>query len=140
MRSALVPSLAAVLMILGARHVSAAPQAAPKAADAPRVTVSGCLSGGPGKFVLTNVVAAGAGKEETGRGGPPPALARSYALVPRDGLSLTPYAGHRVEVTGTVTELEPGAADDAARGKGSREPTASLAVASVKSISPICLQ
>jgi hypothetical protein len=107
--------------------------------DGDQVILTGCLGGGPSKFVLTNVaMAANKGQKPSGT----PALAASYNLLPRDGVALAPHVGHRVEVTGVITAMPtPGEEDaDDKTGRGAKGPTAQFAVTSLKMISPLCLQ
>jgi hypothetical protein len=134
-----------LMVVLAAVFASAAAVLAQDASPKPdgkQVILSGCLGGGPSKFVLTNVaMAAPAGNKGENPSGTP-ALAASYDLTPRDGLALAPHVGHRVELTGVITAApKPGesAASDTG-GRGAKLPAAQFAVSSLKMISPICLQ
>ncbi len=110
--------------------------------DAKLVKVIGCLSGGPSKFILTNAAPADAparGERPTGTAG----VVTSYDLNPRDGVSLAPHIGHRVEVTGVVGDVTKAPAGDAPPQPGrprDRGLTAQFAVTSVRMVSPICLE
>lgn len=99
------------------------------------VAISGCLSGSPGAFVLTNVSAANTGDAKdrpVGTAG----LADAYSLQPRGGVALDAHVGHRVQLVGVV--VEPGTKPDApTKAKG---PTAQFAVTAVKMISPVCIE
>src|SRR5688572_385592 len=94
--SCVVAMLAAVS--LGAQAaVRSDTQAKPD--DAKVITIAGCLRGGPSVFVLTNASSVAAGKDKPAGVA---AIAEAYALVPRDGVTLAPHLGHRVELVGVV--------------------------------------
>ena len=129
-----------------ASAAGAVAQDAGRKPDAESVILTGCLGGGPSKFVLTNVAMAAPGDNKGQKPSGTPALAASYDLVPRDGLALTPHVGHRVELTGVIVASPkpgetPAAADapDKTTGRAAL-PTAQFAVSSLKMISPLCLQ
>jgi len=136
-----------------------------KADDAKVLTISGCLGGGPTNFTLSNIVAAAAPSDKkddrktVGTAG----LLDSYVLMPRDGLALAPHVGHRVELTGVVVPPATKGDDDAkievkettqvqrenapdsktettTRARIARGSEAQFAVASLKMISPVCIQ
>jgi len=136
-----------------------------KADDAKVMTVSGCLSGGGSDFILTNAVAATAPsdkkdeKKAVGTSG----VVDSYALVPREGVTLAPHVGHRVELVGVVVDAAKKGDDDAkvkiedktkvkredapdsktettTKARIPRGPNAQFAVTSVKMISPVCVE
>lgn len=136
-----------------------------KADDAKVLTISGCLGGGPTNFTLSNIVAASTpgdkkdDRKTVGTAG----LLDSYVLMPRDGIALAPHVGHRVELTGVVvppatnddddakievkerTEVQRENAPDSktettTRARIARGPEAQFAVASLKMISPVCIQ
>lgn len=106
-----------------------------KADEGKTLTLSGCLSGGAGGFVLSNAIAIERGAD--GKPAPSSAsVARTYDLAPREGLALAPYVGHRVEVTGVASPpRDPG--ESKAAGK---EPRPLFTLSAVKSVSPLCLQ
>lgn len=138
-----------------------------KADDAKVVTVDGCLSGSGSSFILTNAVAATVAgdkdkkdaKKTVGTSG----VVSSYALVPREGVTLAPHIGHRVELVGVVinpatkgdddakvkvedkTKVERDNAPDSkskttTKSEIARGPNAQFAVTSVKMISPVCIE
>ena len=141
--SIMVRVLTSVALVLCAT-ASLAAQAAParaQAADAKAITITGCLSGGAPGFVISNVLAARAPGEKGARTSVDNDLLESYALVPRDGVTLAPHVGHRVEIVGSVVEdAKKGEEAGTARGRIPRGPTAQFAVTSVKMISPVCIQ
>ena len=110
-----------------------------KADDAKVMTIAGCLRGGPSVFVLTNASAAPApaGKEKPAGA----AIAEAYALVPRDGVTLAPHLGHRVELVGVVVAVpaqDPKTGATRARVPG--VPSEQFAVTSLKMVSPVCIE
>ena len=136
-----------------------------KTDDAKVLTVSGCLGGGPTNFTLSNVVAAAAPSDKkddrktVGTSG----LLEAYALMPQAGVALAPHVGHRVELTGVVVPPATKGDDDAkievtertqvqrenapdsktettTKARIARGPEAQFAVASLKMVSPVCLQ
>ena len=135
-----------------------------KADDAKVLTITGCLGGGPTNFSLSNVVAATPGDTKDDRKAVGTAgLLDSYVLMPRDGIALAPHVGHRVELTGVVVPPATKGDDDAkievkettqvqrenapdsktettTRARIARGPEAQFAVASLKMISPVCIQ
>lgn len=131
-------------LVAAATTIYAQDTNAGRADGAKLVKVTGCLSGGPSKFVLTNAAIGQApgttGEQATGTSG----IVSSYELTLRDGVSLAPHVGRRVELTGVVGEILKEAEDDApaqgVRPRGPRGLTAQFAVTSVRMISPICLE
>ena len=136
-----------------------------KADDAKVMSLSGCLGGGPTNFTLSNVVAAAApnDKKNDGKAVGTAGLLDSYVLVARDGVALAPHVGHRVELTGVVVPPATKGDDDAkvevtertqvqrenapdsktettTKARIARGPEAQFAVASLKMISPVCIQ
>jgi len=136
-----------------------------KADDAKVMTVSGCLSGGPTTFILTNVVAASvpADKKDDRKTVGTSGSADAYALVPRDGVALAPHVGHRVELVGVVVAAAKKGDDDAkvevrertevnrenapdsktettTKARIARGPSAQFAVTSLKMVSPVCIE
>ena len=136
-----------------------------KADDAKVMTISGCLGGGPSSFTLSNVVSAtspGDKKSEGKAVGTSGAL-DSYVLTARDGVSLAPHVGHRVELMGVVVPPATKSDDDAkvevkeetrvkredapdsktettTKARIARGAEAQFAVTSLKMISPVCIQ
>ena len=134
-----------------------------KADDARVMAIRGCLGGGAPNFVLTNVVAAELPEGKGGERARASAPVNSYALVPREGLSLAAHVGQRVELVGVVveaaqkgegdakievrekTEVERDGAPDTrtettTKARIARGPTAQFAVTSAKMISPVCIE
>jgi hypothetical protein len=139
---ALMCSFAAIVVAVAA----VAAQDGKKTDAAESVILSGCLGGGPSKFVLTNVTIATTADNKGQKPSGVPTLAASYDLLPRDGVSLAAHVGHRVELTGVIMAApKPGSAPDAGAkdrttGRVPPGPSAQFAVTSLKMISPICLQ
>ena len=132
-----------------------------KADDATILAISGCLSGGPTSFTLSNVVAASVPNRKDDR--KTTGLLDSYALLPRDGVALAPHVGHRVELTGVVIPPATKGDDDAkievkeqtqvkrenapdskaettTKARLARGPEAQFAVTALKMVSPVCIQ
>jgi hypothetical protein len=117
-------------------------------ASAKSIVVTGCVTGGPAAFTLTNAMAANAtGKpgEAVGTSG----ISSSYDLSARAGVDLAPHVGHKVEITGTPAEASaaPGAgaagspaATSPAAGSpaAGKTPAAKLTVTAVKMVSASC--
>jgi len=108
-----------------------------KADEAKVITIAGCLRGGPSVFVLTNASAAPAGKDKVVGA---PAIADAYALVPRDGVTLAPHIGHRVELVGVVAATAPDPKTGTTRARIPGVPSEQFAVTSVKMVSPVCIE
>lgn len=130
-----------------------AEQAAPQGGGEKLVRISGCVGGWPAKFYLTNATAADAAEKKGGKPAGTTGVVTNYELTARDGVSLAPHVGHRVELTGVITGMakggvEPGAEEkevpDTAAARAAREKskglTAQFAVTAVKMVSPLCLQ
>jgi hypothetical protein len=136
-----------------------------QADDAKVMTISGCLTGGPSKFVLTNVATAQVPSKPGDKDDKPVGTSGavvSYDLVGREGFSFTPYVGQKVELVGVVVKAANGDddakvevrektevdRDDAPDSKSevttkariARGPSPQFAVTSLKSVSPVCLQ
>ena len=134
-----------IFALMAATAVGA--QVAAKPGDTKAVTLAGCLGGGASQFVLTNVTAAAAKAGEKNAAAPS-GLAESYDLVSSQGVSLAPHVGHRVELTGVISEAVSGDAkaprkgeqDPVTRARAPREPLPRFTVSSLKRVSPICLQ
>ena len=81
---------------------------APAKSDAPKpVLLSGCLTGGPSSYILSNVavtrVAHVAADRPVGTSG----ASTSYSLTARDGVDLGDYVGKKVEVSGSLLPPQP---------------------------------
>src|SRR5688572_32378506 len=83
---------------------------APKA-DAKAVLLSGCLTGGPSSYTLSNVsISRGAHESAPDRPVGTSGASTSYNVIARDGVDLGDYIGKKVEVTGTLMPATPAAA------------------------------
>jgi hypothetical protein len=138
-----------------------------KADDAKVMTITGCVSGGPTDFVLTNVTAsqipAKGDNDKDKKAVATSGVVESYALVPREGVALAPHVGHRVELVGVVVDAKSKGDDDAkiqirerskverenapdskaettTKAKIARTDSPQFAITSLKMVSPICLQ
>ena len=79
------------------------PSATTARPDAARpVLLSGCLTGGPSSYTLSNVAVTRVAHETADRPVGTSGASTSYSLVPRDGVDLGDYVGKKVEVTGTI--------------------------------------
>lgn len=133
-----------------------------KADDAKVITLTGCLSGGPTTFTLTNAMPVEANKpsdKPIGTSG----TASAYLLTPREGVTFAPHVGQKVEVSGVIvaaagpggkeaqvevrerTEIRRDGAPDArseatTKTTIARGATDRFSVASIKLVSPVCLQ
>lgn len=116
----------------------------PAGADKP-IMVTGCISGGPAAFTLTNAMAAGAAAGD--KPGDKPAagavgtagISSSYDLTARAGVDLSSHVGHKVEITGTPAPAaaSPGAATSPGA-PGSKPAAPKLTVTAVKMMSTTC--
>jgi hypothetical protein len=93
-------------MPLAAQQKPAAPSAQAKADAAKPVLLSGCLTGGPSSYTLSNVAVTRVAHEAADRPVGTAGASTSYSLVARDGVDLGDYVGKKVEVTGTLTPAE----------------------------------
>lgn len=133
-----------------------------KADDAKEMTLTGCLSGGPTAFTLTNAMPVEANKSRDkpiGTAG----TASAYLLTPREGVTFAPHVGQKVEVSGVIvaaakpgdkeakvevrerTEVRREGAPDSksettTKTTIARGATEQFSVASIKLVSPVCLQ
>src|SRR5262245_39620691 len=86
-----------------------------KSDDAKVVTMTGCVSGGPQAFILTNAVFADQARKGSkddkavGTSG----SSGVYALTPNEGVDLKSQLGHKVEVIGAIIPAKDG--DDDAK-------------------------
>ena len=121
-----------------AAQAAVPPATQPKADEAKAITIAGCLRGGPTLFVLTNASAVPAGKDKPAGAA---AVADAYALVAREGVTLAPHVGHRVELVGVVVKDDPAdAKTGASRARTPGIPTAQFSVTSLKMVSPVCIE
>lgn len=136
-----------------------------KSDDAKVVTMTGCVTGGPQAFILTNAVFADNRKDDKKSDKPVGTSGSSgvYALLPNEGVDLKSQLGHKVEIVGAIVPAAKDDDDDAKlevrqRTRVDREDApdaksetrseirvprgehAQFAVASVKMLSPICLE
>jgi len=118
------------------------------------VLMSGCLTGGPSSYTLSNVAVTRVAHEAADRPVGTSGASTSYSLTARDGVDLGDYIGKKVEVSGTLMPPAPapkGAAADpkttqteSAEGKVQARATVAaatdpkLAVTSVKLLSATC--
>ena len=76
-------------------------RSSPPPADSKIVTMSGCLTGGPSSYTLSNVTVTGAAHDRpnvpVGTSG---ATTMSYRVRGRDGVNLAPHVGKKVEIRG----------------------------------------
>jgi hypothetical protein len=159
--------LCGCVLALAATSFAAAQEPARKGdtrakADEAKVTLTGCVSGGPTTFMLTNVSVVEPNKS-TDRPVGTTGTASAYVLAPREGVTFASHVGQKVEVSGVVVPAAAGSDKDAkvevrerteVRRDGAPEPKAGattrttvakgptdqFAVASIKLVSPICLQ
>jgi hypothetical protein len=131
--------------------------------DAKVRTFSGCLTGGPTKFTLTNVEAVPPPGKTSDKPVGTSGRAVAYVLTAPEGVTFVPHVGQKVEVSGVLvppakdgdkdadveirerTEIEREGAPDSesetrTRARIPRGSTEQFAVASIKMISPVCLQ
>jgi hypothetical protein len=66
------------------------------------VVLSGCLTGGPSSFTLSNVAVTRVAHEAADRPVATSGASTSYSLTGRDGVDLGDYVGKKVEVTGML--------------------------------------
>jgi hypothetical protein len=137
-----------------------------QADDAKVTTISGCLTGGPSKFTLTNVATAQVPVKPGDNDDKPVGTAGavvSYDLVGREGFSFAPHVGQKVELVGVVVKAANGGDDDAkvevrertevdredapdsksettTKARIARGPSPQFSVTSLKMVSPVCLQ
>lgn len=128
--------------ILGAQAPAQQPPAAPSAAEANKVTISGCVKPGAAadSFVLSNAVTtpAAPGRETaptTGTTG----STKSYNIVVKPGEELSKHVNHKIEVTGTLSAARPpSAAPAAATPPAADQPTETVTVQSLKMVAMTC--
>jgi hypothetical protein len=79
------------------------PSPAPAKPDAAKpVLLSGCLTGGPSSYTLSNVAVTRVAHEAADRPVGTSGASTSYSLTARDGVDLVDYLGKKVEVTGSL--------------------------------------
>ena len=123
---------------------------APKADTAKTFTVTGCLQAGAdaSTFTLTNVKSAQAAAKPAETPAAPEAVgtagaAKTYELVAKEGVNLTPHVGHQVEITASPAPAAgradtPGAPETAAPAAGAKPKAQRVTVSAIKHISPSC--
>ena len=106
---------------------------APAKADAAKpVLLSGCLTGGPSSYILSNVAVTRVAHEAANRPVGTSGASTSYSLTARDGVDLGDYVGKKVEVSGSLLPPQP-------QKTAVPDPTdPKLAVTSVKLLSATC--
>lgn len=133
-----------------------------KADDAKVMTLSGCLTGGPSTFTLTNATPVEADKPSDrpiGTSG----TSHAYLLSPREGVTFAPHVGQKVEVSGVIvpaakggdktarvevrerTEVQRDGSPDSksettTKTTIARGATEQFAVEAIKLVSPVCVQ
>src|SRR5688572_9460117 len=81
---------------------------APAKSDAAKpVLLSGCLSGGPSGYTLSNVAVTRVAHESADRPVGTSGASTSYSLTARDGVDLGDYVGKKVEVSGSLLPPQP---------------------------------
>jgi hypothetical protein len=76
---------------------------APAKSDATKpVLLSGCLTGGPSSYTLSNVAVTRVAHEAADRPVGTSGASTSYSLTARDGVDLGDYVGKKVEVSGAL--------------------------------------
>jgi hypothetical protein len=128
---------------------------APATSDAAKpVLLSGCLTGGPSSYLLSNVAVTRVAHEGADRPVGTSGASTSYSLTARDGVNLGDYVGKKVEVSGSLLptpQPQEGAVQDAklpknhtpeakaqVRGTVAALTDPRLAVTSVKLLSATC--
>src|SRR5687768_1103275 len=118
------------------------------------VLLSGCLTGGPSSYTLSNVAVTRVAHEAADRPVGTSGASTSYSLTARDGVDLGDYVGKKVEVSGALLpppQAPKGAGSDPTRPKkrhpdvkaqtradGAVVTDPKLAVTSVKLLSATC--
>src|SRR5688572_9182579 len=157
MRRAL--SVSVIALVLAAIPVAGQDQPvrspAPAKSDAAKpVLLSGCLTGGPSSYILSNVAVTRVAHEAADRPVGTSGASTSYSLTARDGVDLGDYIGKKVEVSGTLMPPAPAQTGAAADPKTAQNESAEskvqaratvaaatdpkLAVTSVKLLSATC--
>jgi len=126
---------------------------APAKSDAAKpVLLSGCLSGGPSGYTLSNVAVTRVAHESADRPVGTSGASTSYSLTARDGVDLGDYVGKKVEVSGSLLPPPPaqkgavpdptlsqnGSPDAKAQTRAAAVTDPKLAVTSVKLLSATC--
>jgi hypothetical protein len=134
-----------------------------RADDAKVRSFTGCITGGPTTFTLTNVAPVNTSDKPSDKPVGTSGATVAYLLTAKEGVTLAPHVGHKVEVAGVVipaakdgdkdakvevrerTEIQRDGAPDSqsetrTRSTIPRGATDQFAVASIKMISPVCLQ
>src|SRR5688572_31053505 len=106
--------LSAAVIALGLAALPCAAQekpvqypAATKSDASKPVLLSGCLTGGPSSYTLSNVAVTRVAHEAADRPVGTSGASTSYSLTARDGVDLGDYIGKKVEVSGTLLPPQP---------------------------------
>jgi hypothetical protein len=120
------------------------------------VLLSGCLTGGPSSYTLSNVAVTRVAHEAANRPAGTSGASTSYSLTGRDGVNLGDFVGKKVEVSGALLPSTPAQKDTVAGAGGKQTGSSSadvkaqtradvaaatdpkLAVTSVKLLSATC--
>jgi hypothetical protein len=131
--SLVVLALAAIPL---AAQETSRPSPAPAKSDGSKpVLLSGCLTGGPSSFTLSNVAVTRVAHEAADRPVATSGASTSYSLTARDGVDLGDYVGKKVEVTGVLMAPVP---PQKAVGTEAKATDPKVAATSVKLLSPTC--
>jgi hypothetical protein len=93
------------LPLAGQDKPSPSPSGKPEAAKP--VLLSGCLTGGPSSYTLSNVAVTRVAHEAADRPAGTSGASTSYSLTGRDGVNLGDYVGKKVEVSGALLPSTP---------------------------------
>lgn len=100
-------TLALAAIPLAAQDQSARSAAAAKSDAVKPVLLSGCLTGGPSSYTLSNVAVTRVAHEAADRPVGTSGASTSYSLTARDGVDLGDYVGKKVEVSGSMVPSQP---------------------------------
>jgi hypothetical protein len=105
--SASVFTLALAAIPLAAQDQPARTPAPAKSDAVKPVLLSGCLTGGPSSYTLSNVAVTRVAHEAADRPVGTSGASTSYSLTARDGVDLGDYVGKKVEVSGSLVPSQP---------------------------------
>jgi hypothetical protein len=109
--------------------------------DAKPMTVSGCLQKGTAADTFTfTVIPAAAGSAPAAGAAPAAGMSAAtgpYSVMAGTGVNLTPHAGHRVELTGTVAAAS-ASTPAAPAGGASAAPAQTFHATALKMVAPSC--
>jgi len=100
-------TLALAAIPLAAQDQPARPPAPAKSDAVKPVLLSGCLTGGPSSYTLSNVAVTRVAHEAADRPVGTSGASTSYSLTARDGVDLGDYVGKKVEVSGSLVPSQP---------------------------------